>query len=296
MLEMFSLVISPPESSVLYEGNYDPVLVGLSMVVAVFASFAALLVSEHVTNTESLAIRRIWTAVGGLSLGAGIWAMHFIGMLAFSLPCSTSYDATLTWFSTIPGILASILALRIISHRELSRARLLMGGLLLGTGIGAMHYSGMAAMRLNGLIRYDVTLFFLSIIVAVVLAIFALWIKFRLQSQHATRNTGVMIASAVVMGLAVSGMHYTAMAAAYFIRNGEATPVASGMSPTFLAATVWVITSLIVGMTIIAIYASRTKSLKFERDQHQHHRSQVGRTGIAYRGHSLRIAGGHADH
>lgn len=114
--------------------------------------------------------------------------------------------------STIPGILASTLAIKIISRREISHLRLVLGGLLIGAGIGAMHYSGMAAMRLNGLIRYDIRLFSLSILVAIALATLALWIKFRLQSWQARWNTWVMIASAAVMGLAVSGMHYTAMA------------------------------------------------------------------------------------
>jgi PAS domain S-box-containing protein len=180
--------------------------------------------------------------------------MHFVGMLAFSLPCTSNYDPTVTFLSMIPGILASTLAIKIISRRELSHAQLAMGGVLIGAGIGAMHYSGMAAMHLNGLIRYDIKLFMLSIVVAVVLATFALWIKFRLQSWKTRWNTGVTIASAVVMGLAVSGMHYTAMAAAYFIRDGEATDATSGIAPTFLASIVLVATSLIIVVTIVTTY------------------------------------------
>jgi len=250
---------------VLYAGNYDPVLVSLSIVIAIFASYAALLVSQYVATTTTATVRRMWIAGGGLCLGVGIWAMHFVGMLAFSLPCSTSYDATTTFLSVIPGILASTLAIQIISRRELSRMRLATGGVLLGTGIGAMHYSGMAAMRLNGLIRYDITLFLLSIVVAIALATLALWIKFRLQSLQAGRNTGGLIASAVVMGLAVSGMHYTAMAAAYFIRNGDTTLVVSGMAPAFLSAIVLLVTSLIVVMTIVSLYIGKAKLLTMGR-------------------------------
>ena len=101
MLNLLHLVISPPESSVLYEGNYDPVLVTLSIVVAIFASYAALLVSQHVSTTSAATIRRMWVAVGGLCLGIGIWAMHFVGMLAFSLPCSSSYDASTFWLQLV---------------------------------------------------------------------------------------------------------------------------------------------------------------------------------------------------
>jgi len=262
MLNFLHLVISPPESSVLYAGSYDPVLVSLSIVVAIFASYAALLVSQHVSIATTATTRRMWIAGGGLCLGIGIWAMHFVGMLAFSLPCSSSYNATITLLSTIPGILASTLAIKIISRRELSHTRLATGGLLIGVGIGAMHYAGMAAMRLNGLIRYDIQLFSLSLLVAIALATLALWIKFHLQSRW---NTGVTIASAVVMGLAVSGMHYTAMAAAYFIRDGDTTIVDAGIAPTFLAAIVLAATSLIIVVTIVATYIGKPNLLSVGR-------------------------------
>jgi diguanylate cyclase (GGDEF)-like protein/PAS domain S-box-containing protein len=265
MLNFLHLVISPPESSVLYTGSYDPLLVILSIAVAIFASYASLLVSQHVSTSMMATTRRLWLVGGGLSLGCGIWAMHFVGLLAFSLPCSTSYDATLTMLSMIPGVFASILALKIISRRELSHTRLAVGGLLIGVGIGAMHYTGMAAMRLNGLIRYDVKLFLLSILVAVALATLALWIKFRLKSCQSRWNTWVTMFSAAVMGLAVSGMHYTAMAAAYFIRNGDSTTATTGISPTFLSVIVLSATSLTVVVTIVATYVGKHNVLSFRR-------------------------------
>ena len=261
----FHLVVSPPDGSVLYTGSYDPVLVTLSIAVAIFASYAALLVSQHVATATRASTARLWVAVGGLCLGVGIWAMHFVGMLAFSLPCSSSYNATITLLSTIPGILASTLAIKIISRRELSRLRLATGGLLIGAGIGAMHYSGMAAMRLNGLIRYDVKLFLLSIAVAIALATLALWIKFRLQAWQARWHARATVASAVVMGLAVSGMHYTAMAAAYFIQGGDVDLVTSGISPTFLAAIVLAATCLIIVVTIVATYVGKPNLLSLGR-------------------------------
>ncbi|HUX92035.1 MAG TPA: PAS domain S-box protein [Gallionellaceae bacterium] len=190
-------------------------------------------------------------------MGLGIWSMHFVGMLAFKLPCSSSYSPVITLLSTIPGILAAILAIKIISRRELSPAQLVISGLLIGAGIGAMHYSGMAAMKLNGLIRYDLKLFLLSIAVAIVLGTLALWIKFRLQSLPTRWNTGVTILSAVVMGLAVSGMHYTAMLAAYFIRDDGTAIIDSGIAPTFLASIVLIATSLIIVVTLVATYVGR---------------------------------------
>ncbi len=260
---MLNLIISPPDSSVLYTGNYDFVLVSLSVIVAIFASYAALLVSQHVATVALAKTRHLWIAGGSLCLGIGIWAMHFVGMLAFSLPCSTSYDASLTFLSTIPGILASAFALKIISRRELSRSQLALGGLLIGAGIGAMHYSGMAAMRLNGLIRYDIKLFALSIVVAILLATLSLWIKFRLQSLHGRWAKWSTVASATVMGLAVSGMHYTAMASAYFVRGN--TTVSDGIAPAFLAAIVLAATGLIIVITIIATYTNQPNLLSIGR-------------------------------
>ncbi len=264
MPDFLHLVITPPDSSVLYTGSYDPVLVSLSVLVAILASYAALIVSQLVLAATSARAGRLWVGIGGLCLGGGIWAMHFVGMLAFNLPCSTSYSATLTLLSTIPGILASTLAMKIISRRELSHGQLAMGGLLIGAGIGAMHYSGMAAMRLNGLIRYDLKLFLLSILVAIVLATLALWIKFRLPLWLARWNAWVVMASAGVMGLAVSGMHYTAMFAAYFIRD-DGISIDPGIAPTFLASIVLAATSLIIVVTIVATYVGKPALLSLGR-------------------------------
>lgn len=265
MLNVLHLVFSSPEKSVLYTGNYDPLLVSLSVVVGIFASYAALLVSQHASATITRTSRRIWIVSGGLCLGIGIWAMHFIGMLAFSLPCTTSYSATTTFLSTIPGILAGISAIQVISRRQLSYLRLAMGGVLLGSGIGAMHYAGMAAMHLNGLILYDAKLFLLSVFVAIVLATLALWIKFRLQSWLSGWNAGATLVSSLILGLAVSGMHYTAMASAYFIQGNDAGNEISAVSPAFLATMILVATCLILVMTIVATYVGKQNFLSLGR-------------------------------
>ena len=255
--------ISAPDSSLLYTGHYDPVLVSLSVAVAIFASYAALLVSQHLASTTVMRDKRIWAAVGGLCLGLGIWAMHFVGMLAFSLPCTSGYNARITLFSVIPSVLACTLALSIISRPTISRLQLAMGGLLLGLGTGAMHYAGMAAMQLEGLIRYDLPLFGLSILVAVALATLAIWIKFRLQSWDERWSNWIPVLCATVMGLAVSGMHYTAMAAAYFIREGDAGIVDSHLGATFLASIVLAAAGVIIVVTLVATYVARPNALPF---------------------------------
>ena len=265
MLHFLPIIFAPPDNALLYQGHYDVALVACSVLLAIFASFASLQVSLYVEASTNHVTRRVWIAAGGLCLGIGIWAMHFVGMLAFSLPCSSSYDATITALSTVPGILASILGIGIISRPTLSRSGLAAGGLLIGTGVGAMHYSGMAAMRLNGLIRYDANLFLLSILVAIMLATLALWIRFRLRAWQSRWSAWGTIASAVVMGLAVSGMHYTAMAATYFIRDGDATIVASGITPSFLAAIVLTASSVIVAATLVVTYVGNRDLLSLGR-------------------------------
>lgn len=253
--DFLPLVVSAPDSSLLYAGHYNPLLVTLSIVVAMFASYAALLVSRHVVMTNSH--RRLWLLVGGLCLGMGIWSMHFVGMLAFTLPCASSYDYALTLASTVPAMLACTLALHVISHPAISTPRLALGAVLLGAGIGTMHYTGMAAMNLDGIIRYDLKLFLLSILVAVLLAALALWMKFRLVAWPAL--------SAAVMGLAVAGMHYTAMAAAYFVRDGDSGIVDSQISPTFLSGVVLAAASVIIMGTIVATYVGKYRLFSVER-------------------------------
>ncbi|SFG93929.1 PAS domain S-box-containing protein/diguanylate cyclase (GGDEF) domain-containing protein [Duganella sp. CF458] len=269
MFDYLILVLGAPDSSVLYLGHYDPVLVILSVAVAIFASYAALLVAQLLPSAASPARRAGWLAAGGGCLGLGIWAMHFVGMLAFTLPCTNSYDAGLTLLSTVPGMLASGLALHVISQGPPNTPRLWIAGTLLGAGIGAMHYTGMAAMQFDGMIKYDLRLFLLSIAVAVAMATLALWLKFRLARLKGRWASPLW--SSVVMGLAVACMHYTAMAAAYFVRDNRGGNAAANaaesahISPSILAASVLVFTSLLIVVTIVATYVGKRRLFTFER-------------------------------
>jgi len=253
-----------PGESMLYLGQYDPLLVGLSIAIAIFAAYAALLVSEQLTTAGRALRRPLWLGAGGLCLGLGIWAMHFVGMLAFTLPCSTSYNAGITFLSTIPGMLASTLALHVISQGPPHPRRLWGGGALLGAGIGAMHYTGMAAMEFSGMIRYDLRLFAVSIAVAVVLATAALWLKFRLARLQGRWRPASPLWGAIVLGLAVAGMHYTAMAAAHFVRGDEAPSGAQLISPSALAALVLGLTGLLIVVTIVATYVGKRRLFSME--------------------------------
>jgi signal transduction histidine kinase/NO-binding membrane sensor protein with MHYT domain/DNA-binding response OmpR family regulator len=269
MQDLPYLLSKSPDSSLLYAGQYDPVLVILSVTIAIFASYTALLVSQTVVAVKTRTKRYAWIVIGGLCMGAGIWAMHFTGMIALNLPCTTSYDLEITVLSMIPGILASMLAVGIVSRDRINRVQLAAGGLLLGAGIGAMHYAGMAAYRLDGIIRYNLWLFLLSIVVAVVLAILALWVKFYLQSARQKWRGRALVVSGVVMGFAVSGMHYTAMAAAYFIREGDTLIVDSHLTATFLASIVLVVTAAIILLTLVATFIARPAVVSFARSYWQ---------------------------
>ncbi|MBU1664402.1 MAG: EAL domain-containing protein, partial [Gammaproteobacteria bacterium] len=144
-------------------------------------------------------------------------------------------------------------------RRSPSRRALLVGSVLLGMGIGTMHYTGMAAYRLDGLVRYDPALFAFSLVVAVLLAFLALWIRFGLYGHVPPRWLALL--SALVMGCAVSGMHYTAMAAAYFISDGRPDIADSGLSAGFLAIWIGILTALLIGLVLVATMAWRQRDL-----------------------------------
>ena len=254
MMELFS----PPDNlALIHYGNHLPSLVLLSILVAIFSSWMGLQVAGQAQAATSRGLRTVMLGSGSLALGCGVWAMHFIGMLAFNLCTNIEYDHGITILSVLPSLAASYVALSIISRPRLATAALLTGGVLVGAGIGAMHYTGMAAMRMALDLRYDPLMFGLSIVVAVVLATLAIWIRFGLRSlrAHLTQRM-IGLISASVMGCAIAGMHYTGMAAARFV--GELPPpgseaAASGQGGTFLALAISLIT---VAFTVFVMAAN----------------------------------------
>ena len=211
ILSLFGLLDITP-----YRGTYNLQFVGLSVGVAVLFMYVALSVADRIAASSRRSVRLIWTGVGAVVMGSGIWSMHFIGMLAFSLPCGVRYNSLLTFVSILPGVLASGVALFVLSRRERPSQNLLfICALLTGAGIGAMHYSGMAAMEPAALLRYDVRIVALSVVVAVVFAYLALVIRARLSDFHDHRIVRTLL-PATVMGLAIAGMHYVAMEASIF--------------------------------------------------------------------------------
>jgi PAS domain S-box-containing protein len=250
LLRLFTPASDP---SLLNYGSYTPSLVFLSVLVAIFSSGMGLQMAGQANATNSRWLRSVTLGSGSLALGCGVWAMHFIGMLAFNLCTSIDYDPGITILSIFPSVAASLVALNIISRPRVTGLALVIGGVLVGAGIGAMHYSGMAAMRMALELRYDPWMFGLSIVVAVVLATLALWVRYGLRSlgNRVGRHTRTG-AAAVTMGCAIAGMHYTGMAAARFV--GVLPPgSAPGVSSTFLALALSLIT---VTFTILVLGAN----------------------------------------
>lgn len=238
------------EPSAALQGSYDPWLVLLSFLVASMAGYAALNVAAHIGAMEMRHTRRAWLVIGALAMGTGIWAMHFIGMLAFSLPLYMSYDLVMTMVSVVPAVLGSGLALAVMSRAELHQRDLWGGALLMASGIGAMHYTGMEAMQMDAELRYDPWMFAASIVVAHFLAMLALSTKFMLSRSRHRDSFPVKLATAALMGGAVTGMHYTGMAAAYFFPREDTVVTGSPMDTTLMVSLTTVVTILVLGVTI----------------------------------------------
>ena len=241
------------------QGHYQLPLVLISVLVAVLASYAALALAERVHHVAGHAVAS-WVAGGGFAMGTGIWAMHFIGMLAFGLPVPLGYDLQLTLVSWLLPVVASAAALWQVSLPQLSAGNLALPALLLGVGMNAMHYVGMAALRMEPGIVWDPVFVALSIVIAVGAAAASLWIAFRLRDsgEQAWRTRA---AASVVMGLAIAGMHYTGMAAATFPIGSRSLAAGSSLTLTGLALLVVVGTVAVLAIALImAVFDARLEA------------------------------------
>ncbi|WP_087501816.1 bifunctional diguanylate cyclase/phosphodiesterase [Pseudomonas sp. SID14000] len=207
-------------------GSYSSSLVLISLCVAILASYTALDLTGRIATAKGRAAC-LWMGGGALAMGIGVWSMHFIGMLAFSLPIDLGYDLTLTASSLLIAVLSSGFALWLVSQPSLPGLQLGFGALIMGAGIACMHYTGMAALRMLPGIDYDPALFGASLLIAVAASAAALWIAFRLRA-HTPYVRQIRGLAAVVMGLAIVGMHYTGMAAANFPEGSFCGALAGG--------------------------------------------------------------------
>ncbi|GLQ96175.1 putative bifunctional diguanylate cyclase/phosphodiesterase [Dyella mobilis] len=230
--------------------TYNPFFVAMSLAVATFASYTALDLASRISLLKHSAGRHAWLAGGATAMGVGIWSMHFVAMLAFSLPIPLGYDPAITGYSLLIAIFVSWFALYVVTRSTLGLRDIAVGGVLMGLGIAGMHYTGMAALRMEPGIDYDPLLFAASIVVAIVASTAALWIARMLSDARLHNVIAKRVGAALVMGLAITGMHYTGMAAANFM-PGSICGATHGVDAHWLATTISLFTFAILTVTLI---------------------------------------------
>ncbi|HAB02022.1 MAG TPA: histidine kinase [Pseudomonas sp.] len=245
-------------------GSYSSALVLISLCVAILASYTALDMTGRIATAKGRAVP-LWMVGGALAMGIGIWSMHFIGMLAFSLPVDLGYDIGLTAFSLLIAVLSSGFALWLVNQPQLPACQLALGALIMGTGIACMHYTGMAALRMLPGIDYDPALFSASLAIAVGASAAALWIAFRLR-LHTPYVRQIRGLAAILMGFAIVGMHYTGMAAANFPLGSYCGALANGLQGNGLVYLVLITTLAVLAVALLtsvldARMESRTAAL-----------------------------------
>lgn len=236
--------------------TYDPAIIALSVVIAVQGGYVSLTLARRLAGLgrgrSDAGRRKALLAASALALGVGIWAMHFIGMLAVKLPIAVTYDLLWTLVSALVCILVVGLGVFVASFGRLTPRRLAAAGLLMGSGIAIMHYVGMSALRANCIVSYSPPLVAASFAVAVAASGLALWLAF-----SPTHRPHVM-AGAACMGLAISGMHYTGMAAATFLPVEDLVAISAPVLSLDLLAIVVAVTAFVIcGLFLLVLLPDR---------------------------------------
>jgi len=253
-------------------GSYEPLLVIISICVAIAASFVALTTTSRIHSSMNTKQNLVWAIIFGSTLGTGIWSMHFIGMLAFQLPIPIYYDLNQTIVSLVLAIgVCSIAGIYFMIGTNNTPTETIFLGVLMGLSVTGMHYTGMAAMRMQANQDYSVAIVLLSIAIAIVAATVALFIANQFKSSSIFSHIKGKLLAAIVMGLAVSSMHYTAMYGTTFHKTNQINDSTGYIDPHFLAAMVLVITLLILGGTLVAALLDEAsfKSRQAERAARQ---------------------------
>lgn len=227
------------------EVHYSPVLVGASVLVAIMAAFTCLRLTSRLRNC-TVTRRKVRIAEASIALGGGIWSMHFIGMLAVTLPFVVTYDPLLTLSSMLLAILITGCGLLLLHFGERTTTRILLAGTLTGIGIAAMHYTGMAAISANCIVDYQPLGIALSVLISIAASTLAMWLA------YSTRTILRTAVGAIVLGLAVSAMHYVAMLNTSFAQAADfiAQPVPA-LDPQVLAISVTLTAFVICGLFLL---------------------------------------------
>jgi len=242
-------------------GSHDPMLVVISYVVAVVASYTALDLTGRIRSAEGMK-KWLWHFFGATAMGFGIWSMHFVAMLAFSLPVPVAYDLGIVSISVLPSIIGSFIALYFVcSSDRLGMKQLTGGGILLAIGVSSMHYIGMAAMQID--ITYDPWIFALSILIALVASFAALWLSFIFRRDGIRGAEWKKLGSGLIMGAAIAGLHYTGMQAAQFhVDAGKALSAGVVLDQKWLGYFISGGTLFTLGLCLFGIFISKRFSHK----------------------------------
>ncbi len=255
-------LFTPHYSEITLYGSYDTSLVILSVIIACLGVYATLGIADRIRALENNPItEKIWLSAGAFTMGTGIWAMHFIGMLAFSLKTAENtavavmYHLLTTSCSVVPSILTGVITLNIASLRSVSQKKLLTCGVLMGAGIGTMHYIGMMAMQGSNkelIMLIDLTGFIISVVIAIMLAITSLYANKVLSADKYTRTKWAKIVSAITMGFAIAAMHYTAMSSTNFsLGDNPIHETGFVLNPQYLALGVSLAAFFIISLAIV---------------------------------------------
>jgi two-component system sensor histidine kinase UhpB len=253
-------------SEPLIAGSYNYGLVALSILIAMLGSYAALNLAGRVKANHTDA-RFFWLLSGATAMAIGTWAMHYTGMLAFRLAVPIEYDLPTSLLSFVPSFLASAVAMLVVIRPKMKSPRAILAGFFIGAGIAALHYTGMESMRFQGMHRYSPALVVLSVLLAMLFALFAVWLMFLFRDEP--RGWKLRKAAAVaLMGTAIWAMHYTGMASAAFVETGIAPNLSHAVSISLLGALgIGAVSVMVLVVTLMTATLDRIQKANVLQDE-----------------------------
>ena len=255
--------------------HYSYGLMAVSVVISMIAAYAAFSLADRMRQATNATTRRWWLLGGSVAMGIGIWSMHYLGMLAVVLPVEVAYFVPTVALSLLMAVIASAVVLSVVSADELGWKQLVGGGLLMGAGIGGMHYTGMAAMRMSAMHHYDPSVVALSLVVAAGFSWMALWIGFSLRDRL-KGGAWLRVAGGAVMGLGIAAMHYTAMAGVTYTPDAMVYSTAWTIHVHWLGqAAVAIVTALVLAVALGSAALAKRKYRDLEASQQVLLESQV---------------------
>lgn len=239
--------------------SYNYFLVALSYCVAVFGSYTALQMVAGIVESKN---KYRWIVGSAIALGGGaIWTMHFIGMIAYEMDMPVGYDPFLTFVSLFIAVVIVGIGLAVVGSDHKSLPKLLVAGFVTGLGVASMHYAGMAAMIMPADTEYNNLLVAISIVIAIIASMVALWLAFNLTGNLQR------LGSAFVMGAAVCGMHYTGMAGMTMVPNGSQVSIDSTMEPLTLGLFIFCFSMLLLVLCLIVALANLNRKMYEQMEQ-----------------------------